>query len=187
MQRYEWRERRWLSPSLCERHRSPHTLGGCSELRSVCPKFNTLDGLKNLKREALAWPAHHICICPITFEYQIILSTQAVMIPVPNTEPSIHFHCMFLLPAFSQKYSTRYLLSPQFFFFVGIPVVSDFGKGCHPAMIYRCSLGMLFFPRKLPNFYYIMVYAWFLRLSQECVLFKAPGQIWLLSRRGKHL
>lgn len=114
--------------------------------------------------------------------------TQAVMILVPNTEPSIHFHCMFLLPAFSQKHSTRYLLSPQFFcFFFGIPVVSDFGKGCHPAMIYRCSLGMLFFPRKLPNFYYIMVYAWFLRLSQECVLFKAPRQIWLLSRRGKHL
>lgn len=31
----------------------PHTLGGCSELKSVCPKSNTLDGLKNFKCEAL--------------------------------------------------------------------------------------------------------------------------------------
>lgn len=183
MQLYEWRERRWLSPSLCERHRSPLTLGGCSELKSVCPKSNqkfqawgfSLTGSSHLHLSNYFWVPNH--------SHYYFFYTQAVMILVLNTEPSIHFHCMFLLPAFSQKHSTRYLLSSQFFLvFFGIPVVSDFGKGCHPAMIYRCSLGMLFFPRKLPNFYYIMVYAWFWRLSQECVLYKAPRQIWLLSR-----
>lgn len=115
MQLYEWRERRWLSPSLCERHRSPLTLGGCSELKSVCPKSNqkfqawgfSLTGSSHLHLSNYFWVPNH--------SHYYFFYTQAVMILVLNTEPSIHFHCMFLLPAFSQKHSTRYLLSSQFF------------------------------------------------------------------------